>query len=158
MISGFMASPQKTDHIYIENPALDMSIISSVIDSSVRSVLTVGAYIIIFSVISEIFGILHIYDGLAVLLSPLGLDDSLSKAAAIGIFEVTNGCRSAAAPTPNALLTATVLCGFGGFSIHAQSTAFFKDTDLSCIPYLAGKVITAALCLIYGALLLKLSV
>jgi hypothetical protein len=80
-------------------------------------------------------------------------DKELAKAAAARIFEVTNGCKYAAGQGMNGVLLCAALCGFGGLSVHAQSTEFLNDTDLSCLPYLFGKTLTALLCLFYGRIL-----
>ncbi len=149
-LSGLAVKKQPAESNDIFFAPLCQRAVSQVIDDSLHSILTVGAYIIIFSVIGKIFGILHIYDGLAALLTPLGLDKNLSRAAAIGIFEVTNGCRAAAGTSKAAFTAAAAIIGWGGLSIHAQSIAFLDDTDLSCLPYLAGKCLNAALCALYA--------
>ncbi len=150
VLSGIFSARQSPEpRIQAVNSA-DISVFSKTVISSVRSILTVGAYIIIFSVISEIFKILHIYDGLAAMLTPLGIEKKLARAAAIGILEVTNGCSAAAGSTKACFVTCAALCGWGGLSIHAQSTEFLNGTDLSPAPYYTGKMLTSALCAFYA--------
>ena len=149
-VSGILSKNQPPEKPNTDFSPPENAVLSKTVVSSVHSMLIIGAYIIIFSVISEIFAILHIYDGLASLFAPLGLDKNLSKAAALGILEVTNGCRAAAGNSKECFVAAAVVCGWGGLSVHAQSTEFLNDTDLSPIPYLAGKGLNAILCGIYA--------
>lgn len=152
LLSGIAVKKQSAVKIPLR-PALAPDAATRAVSDSVHGILTVGAYIIIFSVISQIFDILHIYDGLAAFFAPLGLDKNLCRAAAVGVLEITNGCKTAANGTKAGFILSAAIIGWGGLSIHAQSIAFLKDTDLSVLPYLAGKAMTAALCAFFALVL-----
>ena len=152
-LSGMTVKKQAAKIYKNTPPSFDQTVLSAAVSDSIRSVLTIGAYIIIFSVISKIFEILNVYDGLSAFLAPISKNKNLCRAAAIGLFEVTNGCKAAADGTKYGFVVSAAIIGWGGFCIHAQSIEFLKDTDLSCLPYLAGKVINSALCAFYAVLL-----
>lgn len=121
-------------------------ILTSAISDSITSILAVGAYIMIFSVIGEIFAVTHVFDGISALLQPLGLGAELEHAVSIGILEITNACELAAhTPSKAAVMTAAALIGWGGLSVHAQSLEFLDGTDLDCRYYFAGKLLTAVM-------------
>ena len=151
-VSGIFSKPQTPEQRQSADFRFDFDIFRTVLENSVTSMLQIGVYIIIFSIISEFFDILHIYDGIAAIFSPFGLDKNSSRAAALGLLEVTNGCKTAAA-AKNIYITAWVI-GWGGLSVHAQSLSFLDDTDLPCLPYLLGKAANAALCALFAAVLL----
>ena len=74
------------------------------IRNSINSLLLVGGFIILFSVIIRLFTVLGLVDilGMAAMkiLGPLGLDSSLVPAIISGIFEVDLGCELVSKPLP----------------------------------------------------------
>ena len=149
-LSGLGVKNQPADAGFPKLKPFGRKMLSRSLKNSGISLFYIGCYIILFSVLTQIFDIMHVFDGLSAYIA--FMDKKLAKALAIGIFEVTNGCRYAAGQGKNAVLVCMALCGFGGFSVHAQSTEFLNGTDLSCVPYLLGKMLTALLCLLYGHL------
>ncbi len=148
--TGFTSKKPSKDNTSPALTPFSRKILSDSLKNAGISIFYIGGYIILFSVLTKAFEILHIFDGLA---GFFPFDKELAKAAAAGIFEVTNGCKYAAGQGMNGVLLCAALCGFGGLSVHAQSTEFLNDTDLSCLPYLFGKTLTALLCLFYGRIL-----
>lgn len=74
----------------------------------------------------------------------------LSHPLLIGAVELTGGIL-ALAPDRSGFVMASALLGWGGLSVHGQTAAVLRETDLSLRPYLLGKsaqaVISAALSL-----------
>lgn len=137
--------------------AFSQKILADAINGSICSILSIGGYIILFSVLNEVFVKLHIIDGLSAMLSPLGMEKEINNGIAMGIFEITNGCNLiSSVKNKTALLCATAVIGWGGFSIHAQSLEFISDTDLSVLWYFVGKIANSILSLAMGLIFWKL--
>jgi len=61
---------------------------------------------------------------------------------------MANGARVLAqggAPNRAVLATTAAVIAFGGFSIHAQSAHFLRDTDIRFWPYLLAKALQSGL-------------
>ncbi|MBE6990455.1 MAG: sporulation protein [Ruminococcaceae bacterium] len=68
----------------------------------------------------------------------------LSHPALAGAVELTGGI-SLLTPDRAGFITAAALLGWGGLSVHCQTVAALRGTDLSLRPQLAGKALQAAL-------------
>ena len=152
-LSGIFSPAAAPAHTPVHIKHFDQALLSSAMENAGRAALFIGGYIILFSVLMQVCDTLHLFDAPARVLALLGLDKQLSKAAAAGFFEMTNGCQYAAGGGRANIITAAVLCGWGGLSVYAQSIQFLGGTDLSCIPYIAGKALTALLCFCYAVIL-----
>lgn len=153
-LTGLFSPKAKPDKTYIRPKKFTQKILADSIRNSINSILAIGCYIIIFSVINEVFSALHIYDGTALMLRPLGLARKTCEAISMGIFEITNACSTAAGVSSDeALPAAAALIGWGGLSVHAQSLEFLNGTDLDSRFYFTGKLLTAILSLIFALLL-----
>lgn len=103
------------------------------ISDALESIAKIGAYIMIFSIFTELAYLLPLPE------TPLSL-------AVLSSFEITNGiallCRSS---LPQDILY--ILClaqtSFGGLCAVAQTNSMIKDTGLSILPYIQKKLITA---------------
>lgn len=67
-----------------------------------------------------------------------------------GILELAGGIASfrGLSPTPEHLALAAFLLGWGGISVHLQTTGVLADTDIKCARHLAGR----ALCGVFAAI------
>lgn len=125
--------------------------------TSLNTILLIGGYIILFSVINAILIKTKIIVPLSSALINLGLSSRQAVGMSLGIFEITNGCSILSANINKATLP---LCAFliswGGFSIHAQAVSIIGETDLSVKPYILGKLFQGVISLVISAFLIKI--
>lgn len=138
-------------------------VLTSSINSSISTILMIGGFVVIFSVIISILNQTNILDNLSTLLYPilnfLNIDLEFAKPLLSGILELTNGVNLVAnIPTKlisqNIVLSAFLL-GFGGFSVLLQVYSIVSKTDLSMKKYLVGKFLQGIIAGIYTFLALK---
>lgn len=115
---------------------VDFNIIDAITESvasALSSILLVGAYVCVFSVICEMIGVLGVFSHLSVLWSGFFS----------GIMEITNGISKIATLQADALSIAviTALVSFGGLSINLQSLALLSPLKISKTRYFALKTI-----------------
>jgi len=158
LIVGFILKNNKNiqnDKNTIEFEVITLSKIGNTlteaIKSSILSVILVGGFIVLFSIISTIL----LESGTVLLISNFifpNLDKSVAYSIISGLLEVTNGVNLLSTSNISLIykivLTATLL-GFGGFSIHAQTLSVIAKTDIKISSYLIGKTLQG---IIAGAL------
>lgn len=133
------------------------SLISICIKDSMDSMLMIGGFVIIYSVIIDV--LLESYFFLSLLRSISKItfvDMEILKGITAGIIELTNGCNiisSLNIKLINKFLILNFLIGWGGFSIHSQALSFISNTDISSKIYLASKFFHGILATIYTYLL-----
>ena len=137
-------------------------ILSNSIISSIKTVLMIGGFVVIFSVIISILknsGILNI---LAKILSPLFGNSSFISGTLSGIIELTNGLYAICNIHVKAISTNILLCafllGFGGFSVMLQILSVISKEKLSIKPYIIGKVLQAILATMYTFVILQIPI
>ena len=138
-------------------------ILSNSINNSIATILMIGGFVVIFSVIISILNQTNILNKLSTLLYPIlnlfNVDLEFAKPILSGILELTNGVNLIAnIPTKlisqNIILSAFLL-GFGGFSVLLQVYSIVSKTDLSMKKYLIGKFFQGIIASIYTFLALK---
>lgn len=136
--------------------------LSTAISKSINTLLMIGGFIIIFSVIIEVLsklGLLtYLARFLAIILTALNLDPQLAPALATGIFEITLGTKLAAetaAPLQEKILITSFLLAWSGISVHAQVTSIISGTDLRFLQFFFCRLAHAVLAAIYSLLLFK---
>lgn len=127
-------------------------ILSSGVEKSLRTLLQIGGFIILFSVVLEILEITGVMGALTWLYTPAaqlaGLNASESGALIAGGIEMTNGCARAAALDASLHIKLTLVSGivaFGGLCIHMQTRAVLAQCGLVPKRFLMAKSIQAAL-------------
>lgn len=130
------------------------SLMGDAIAGSIQTLLSVGGFIIIFSVLINIMKLIQI-DVLfsfaaSLLLSPLGFPAELSSAIFAGLFEITLGSQLASiSPSSIPLLykvaISCAVISWSGLSVHAQVASMIARTDISYRPYLFARVLHAIL-------------
>ena len=121
---------------------------------SINTLLIVGGFIIMFSVVIQLFSITGVLQFLAgpveKLLSKTSLPQTLVRPVLSGMLEITIGSRLIskveALPFIYVVSAASLIIGWSGFSIHAQAVSFISRTDLSPFMYMLSKLFHGMLC------------
>jgi sporulation integral membrane protein YlbJ len=135
-------------------------IVSEAVSSAVNNLLSIGGFIIFFSVIIKLLTytgwISFFARAMGVFLLPLGFEPAVLPAIASGLFEVTIGTKMVSetiAPLSQQLMAVAMILAWSGFSIHAQAASMIAKTDLRLAPYVFGRLAHALLAAFYTYLL-----
>ncbi|MBR3255360.1 MAG: sporulation integral membrane protein YlbJ [Clostridia bacterium] len=131
--------------------------------SSIKTILLIGGFIILFSSIISIInssGLLNVITStLSTIFNALNIDTSFIQGIFTGLLEVTNGLSLISNIHVKKLsiniLIASFLLGFGGLSVMLQVLSIISKTDLSCKPYIIGKILQAFLATFYTYILMN---
>ncbi|QSQ09835.1 Sporulation integral membrane protein YlbJ [Koleobacter methoxysyntrophicus] len=123
------------------------------IKDSVNTLLLIGGFIILFSVIINILIIIGFVDVLSkpfeLIFTLFKLDKSLVPAVISGIFEITLGTKMAGEVIIPYLyqkvMIASAIIAWSGLSVHAQVASMISGTDISMLPYIVSRLIHAFL-------------
>ena len=152
LIKGLIYRGRKSENKLMSMPSTqdDDNLLNKSITSSILSVLVVGGYIAIFSMIIDIAIDLKIVDGLAFLLAkPLSLfnlSPQIAEATVISFIEITRGCQTFAQSGVSIKIILPFIAGllsFGGLSITFQSLTFLKSCKVKTSYYLLVKLTQA---------------
>lgn len=151
----------------INTPEKDGFFISfgNAVISGVNTLLAVGGFVIIFSVVFKILTLFNVIDGISsvvcFLLSFLGITKEVCSAFISGLFEITIGCNNIANITyiPEAIKASlcSFIIGFSGLSILAQCCSFIAKTDINSNIYIFNKFLHGSFAALYTFLLYPLS-
>ena len=125
---------------------------------TMETLLQVGGFIVLFSVIVRAMDILGLPELLAYVSAPLasrlGLPDDFAAGLLTGWIEMANGARriSALGLTRAGLVTAAAMISWGGLSVHAQALSFLSKTDVRARRYLSLKLVHVACTVLLGFL------
>lgn len=119
-------------------------ILSNSIQSSIKLVLNIGGFVVLFSVIVSMLNCSKILNGICMLINPilhiLKIPINYSESIITGIIEVTNGVKLAAIGTNNfSIIICSFLLGFGGISVLLQVLSITSEAKISIKPYILGK-------------------
>lgn len=139
------------------------NILSSSITNSINTILMIGGFIVLFSIIISILNSSKLMIFLSTLIEPIAnifnIDTKFCIPIVSGILELTNGV-SLVSSVSNKLLSTNIiisafLLGFGGISIVLQIYAIIADSDISIFPYIIGKFLQGVFAAIYTFLFIK---
>jgi len=142
-------------------------LLGDAVKESINTLLAVGGFITLFSVVIEIISITGVLDYISRpiinLLNILLIPSELVKPVISGLLEITIGSRRisllSSVPLINKITATSFIIGWSGFSIHAQATSFISKTDLSTVVYIIAKffhgIFAAILSFILGTLMLS---
>ena len=138
-------------------------IIGNSISSSINTILLIGGFVVLFSVIISILQTSQLLYILANLLQPffdlLHIPASFTTGFISGILELTNGLNIISNIPAKKLsiniILASFLLGLGGISILLQVWSTIAKTDLSIKPYILGKLLHACLAAFYTFVFLQ---
>lgn len=135
------------------------------VTSAVQTLLMIGGFVIIFSVLIHVFTYVGITALLASILLPvlqlLHLSDIFSIPLVAGLLEMTIGSQMVSEYSPNvSLLTQLAFVGFflgwNGLSIHAQVASVLSKSDIRYRPYFFARILHAMLAFFLTFLFWKL--
>jgi sporulation integral membrane protein YlbJ len=127
-------------------------LLGDAVRESVDTLLMIGGFIILFSVIIQILSRVGLVDRLAGLfaavLAPFGINRAAASSLVSGFFEITIGTQAASqAPAPllDRLVLASVVIAWSGLSVLGQVAAVTQGTGVSIVPYVVSRVVHAVL-------------
>ncbi|MGE7827743.1 sporulation integral membrane protein YlbJ [Paenibacillus sp. NPDC093718] len=126
------------------------TLLRQAIQSSLQLIIVVGGLVVFFSVFLELWtraGVMPaLTEVISLMLSLVGMPESLSTAIVGGLFEVTLGARyageaGAAIPLPYKAAAAAFILSWGGLSVHAQIISILNSTNLRYFPFVIARLI-----------------
>lgn len=150
---------------YVDISNLGEVLAKSIIDS-INTLLLIGGFIILFSVIISILEnskILFIFSNiLSPIFNLLNVPNTYVTGIISGIIELTNGVNMISSVLSKSLSLNIVICafliGFGGISVLLQVLSITSKSKISIKPYIYGKLLQGAFATFYTFLILKYSI
>ena len=139
-------------------------IIGNSISSSINTILLIGGFVVLFSVIISILQTSQLLNILCTSIKPifnlLNIPPEFSNGLFSGILELTNGlniiCNIPEKKLSINIIIASFLLGLGGISILLQVWSTIAKTDLSIKPYILGKLLHACFSALYTFVFLNI--
>lgn len=138
-------------------------LLGDAVNSSIQTLLMVGGFIILFSVINKLLFHLHITAALAkvfdIVLSSLSFPDMLSIPFISGLFEITLGSDLTSRVQESTLLQQAIITsfilGFSGFSVQAQVASILAQTDIRFKPFFFARIMQGLFASLFALILWK---
>ncbi|WP_026690017.1 sporulation integral membrane protein YlbJ [Alteribacter aurantiacus] len=133
------------------------------VHSAVTTLLMIGGFIILFSVLNRLLTVIHLSDvfaiGVTVLLTLMNIPNELSPALISGLFEITIGSQMASVSAGTSLyhqmIITSFILGFNGFSVQAQVASILAETDIRFKPFFFARLIHGVLAAILAVILFE---
>lgn len=138
-------------------------VLGNSIKNSVNTVVMIGGFVVLFSVINSMLDNTHLFYILSNIFAPLfnllGLSSEFCNSIFSGIIELTNGI-SKVCSIPNKELSLNIivcafLLGLGGLSVLLQVLSITSRSNISIKPYIIGKILHACFAAFYTFLILQ---
>jgi len=138
-------------------------IIGNSISNSINTILLIGGFVVLFSVIISILQNSHFLDLIYTCIKPLfalfNIPLEFVNGSICGVLEITNGlniiCNISIKKLSINIIIASFLLGLGGISILLQVWSTIAKTDLSIKPYILGKLLHGCLAAFYTFIFLN---
>ena len=138
-------------------------ILGDSIKNAISTILIIGGFVVIFSIIISILNNSYILDMISKFISPVltnfGMNFEFTKPILAGIIELTNGLKlvseTAIVNYNLSIIISAFLLGFGGISILLQVSSIVAKTDLSIKKYVIGKFLQGIFASIYVFLIIN---
>jgi len=135
------------------------------IRNSVNTILAIGGFIILFSVIINLLletGVINLAAHFLSILLPIsGISKELFATILSGFFEITTGINMISKMEGISftlqLSAISLILGWAGLSVHFQVYSIISKTDISIRPYLFGKLMHGIFSAVYVWIFSKLS-
>lgn len=139
------------------------SILQNSIMSSIKTVIMIGGFVMLFSVIISILNNTGILKILSIVITPIlsifHIPSSFASGILSGIVEVTNGVSIVSNIPMKAISINMIICafllGFGGFSVLLQVLSITSTSDISIKPYIIGKFMQGCFAAFYTFLIIQ---
>ena len=139
-------------------------ILTKSIVSAVNSVLIIGGFVVLFSIIISILKNTHLNSFFSFIIQPIFnifevSNKDFSYGFITGIIELTNGITyisniNCKLLSINIIIT-SILLGFSGISIFLQIYSIISNTDISIKPYIIGKILQGIFAGIYTYIFIR---
>lgn len=123
-------------------------LLGDAIQSSVQTLLMIGGFIILFSVLNKILYLVNISviaaNVLSIILTFFGISTELSLPLVAGMFEITSGSQMASTINTELLhkvIITSFILAFNGFSVQAQVASILAETDIRFKPYFFARIL-----------------
>lgn len=134
--------------------------------NSINTMLAIGGFIILFSVIINLLletgVIVVISTQLARVVSLFGVPKDVIAPILSGFFEITTGInmisKTDGISFVQQLTAVSLILGWAGLSVHFQVYSIISKTDISIKPYLLGKLLQGVFAAIYLSVFMNISV
>lgn len=138
-------------------------ILGSSITSATRTIVLIGGFVVLFSVIISIVNSSGILSLLCKIINPifeiLNISPEFSSGLISGIIELTNGVSIISSISVKAISINLVLCafllGFGGISVVLQVFSIVSEAGISIKPYIIGKLLQGIFAALYTYLFIQ---
>ena len=138
-------------------------IIGESIKSATNTVVMIGGFVILFSVINSMLNNSNFYHIIINFTSPffnlIGIDNNFLQGIYTGFIELTNGVQYICnIPTKTISITIIIcafLLGFGGISVMLQVLSITSKSNISIKPYIIGKILHGIIAAFYTYLILS---
>lgn len=134
--------------------------IKNALEDATKTCLSIGSFVVIFSVIINIIKSSEIYHTALISLCNSGIFNyDLLDGIVLGLIEITNGCNIVATSSLTLnikILICSFLIGFSGLSITFQVYSFVYKYKVSMKKYLSLKLVQGLICTLITLLFLKL--
>ena len=140
-------------------------ILSKSILSSINTIVTIGGFVVLFSVILSILENSKALDIISLVFLPIFKlfnipNVDFVKGMFCGVLEVTNGTKQISSIFYKQISLNIALCsfllGFGGISVVFQVLSITSKANISIKPYIIGKFIQACFALLYTILFINI--
>ncbi|MFW5999189.1 MAG: sporulation integral membrane protein YlbJ [Halanaerobiaceae bacterium] len=118
----------------------------------INTLLMIGGFIILFSVITRMISVTGLINYVSLLLNHLlqvlGLSRTTILPLVSGFFEITNGANLASqarAPLLEQLVVVNAVIAWSGLSVHAQVATMIHGTDIRLKPYILARILQSLL-------------
>ena len=137
------------------------SILGSSITSAIKSILVIGGFVVIFSVIISMLNRTHLLNIIANCISTvIPINVNLISSFLTGIIEFTNGLSAIAnVPFKNMslkLALSAFVLGFGGISVTLQVLSIISNDKLSIKKYVLGRILVGVVASVYTFILFSM--
>lgn len=131
--------------------------LSKSILSSINTILMIGGFVVLFSIIISMLQTSHLLEIIANFFKIFGVPNFLSISILSGLIEVTNGVAFISIQNMDIhlqLCLCSFILGFGGFSVLLQVLSITSKSKISIKPYFFGKLLQACFACIYTYLII----